>query len=142
MSDLVVEEIDFKVKVGDKLIPNDEFYYTTGCNEFEVIEVIPYNMDVIGAIGQRRDNKYGVKIVGLVNGSDITGDFKYYRRMMTCDIKINPDIYINVEWSWYNTYCQGIFFTSQEEKTKWRKAYNESMVDYHLNAARKYGYNG
>lgn len=39
MSDLVAEEIDFKVKVGDKLIPNDEFYYTTGCNEFEVIEL-------------------------------------------------------------------------------------------------------
>ena len=141
MGDLVVEEIDFKVKVGDKLIPNDEFYHTTGCNEFEVIEVTPYDTSV-RAIGGDHRNKYGVKIVGLVNGSDITGDFKYYRRMMTCDIKINPDIYINTKWSWYNEYCQGIFFTSQEEKTKWKKAYNESMVDYHLNSARSYGYKG
>lgn len=142
MTELITNDIDFKVKVGDILIPDDEFYYTTGCNEFKVIEVIPYNMDVTGVIGQRRDNKYGVKIEGFINGSDITGEFKCYRRMMTCDIKINPDIYINTKWSWYNEYCQGIFFTSQEEKTKWKKAYNESMVDYHLNSARKYGYKG
>jgi hypothetical protein len=138
MDDLKTD-IEYKVKVGDILIPNDEFYYTTGCNEFKVVEVKPYNMDVTGVIGQNPNNKYGVKIEGLVTRNDLT-EYKYMRKMMTCDIKINPDIFINIKWGWYNEYCQGIFFTSQEEKDKWVKNYNDSMVEYHLNSARSYGY--
>lgn len=134
---------EFKVKVGDILIPNDEFYYTTGCKEFEVIEIIPYKMEG-HVIGGRIDNTYGVKIRGLVKSNNVIGgDYTYYRNMMTCEFKINPpNLEVNIDWTWYSEYCKAIFWTSEKEKQEWYKKYNELKMNQHLDSARRYGYAG
>lgn len=135
---------NFKVKVGDILIPNDEFYYTTGCKEFEVIEIVPYIMEG-NVIGGRVDNAYGVIIRGLVNSNGFIGrdDYAYYKNFHTCEFKINPsNLDVNIDWTWYGEYCRAIFWTSEKEKLDWYKKYNEFKKNQHLESARRYGYTG
>jgi len=121
------------VKVGDKLICNDAFS-DSGYIEGEIIE--------INTIDQPN---YGIDFtVTILAKFRLYRNFKAYIREIkinTCSIKINPfDININMDWTSYGSFCKGIFFTSEEEKKKFVDKFNKCEMNYHLNMARKYGY--
>ena len=126
------------IKVGDKLIPDDDFISYTGTKEFEVIEVKEFKSDLFLG-GTTLDIKLGgiVPVIGSIHG-----DFREYRTINTIEHKVNPQIHVEKGWNLDGKYCKAIFFTSEEEKLKWTKKFNEKMMNQHLYLARKYGYEG
>jgi hypothetical protein len=113
------------IKVGDKLIPDDDFIAYTGTSEFEVLEVKEFKSTLfIG--GTALDIKLGgiVPVIG-----SIYGDFREYRTLKTID-------------NLYGKYCKAIFFTSEDEKKEWTNRFNEMKMNQHLHMARQYGYEG
>jgi hypothetical protein len=131
------------VKVGDKVIANDE-YHSLGFIDGEVIEVNPYK-------GGRRmsnepsynDNKFGVTILGRFKYIDfIAGkECERTRNIYSCDFKINPIFDVNVEWSGYDSYAKALFFTSQKIKDDFNEMIRNKNMEHHLAMAKSYGYN-
>jgi len=126
------------IKVGDILIPDDDFISYTGTKEFEVLEIKEFNSTLfIG--GSALDITLGgiVHVIG-----SIYGDFREYRKIKTIDHKVNPQIQVDKCWNLYGKYCKAIFFTSEDEKKEWTKRFNEMKMNQHLHMARQYGYEG
>ena len=126
------------IKVGDILIPDDEFISYTGTKEFEVLEVKEFKSTLfIG--GEALDITIGgiVPVIG-----SIYGDFREYKTMKTLNYKVNPQLQVEKGWNLYGKYCKAIFFTSEDEKKEWTKRFNEMKVNQYLFMARQYGYEG
>ncbi len=126
------------IKVGDILIPDDEFISYTGTKEFEVLEVKEFKSTLfIG--GEALDITIGgiVPVIGSIHG-----DFREYKTMKTLDYKVNPQLQVEKGWNLYGKYCKAIFFTSEDEKKEWTKRFNEMKVNQYLFMARQYGYEG
>jgi hypothetical protein len=126
------------IKVGDILIPDDEFISYTGTKEFEVLEVKEFKSTLfIG--GEALDITIGgiVPVIG-----SIYGDFREYKTMKTLDYKVNPQLQVEKGWNLYGKYCKAIFFTSEDEKKEWTKRFNEMKMNQYLFMARQYGYEG
>jgi hypothetical protein len=126
------------IKVGDILIPDDEFISYTGTKEFEVLEVKEFKSTLF--IGEEA---LDITIGGIVPviGS-IYGDFREYKTMKTLNYKVNPQLQVEKGWNLYGKYCKAIFFTSEDEKKEWTKRFNEMKVNQYLFMARQYGYEG
>jgi len=126
------------IKVGDILIPDDEFISYTGTKEFEVLEVKEFKSDLLYG-GTALDITIGgiVPVIG-----SIYGDFREYKTMKTLDYKVNPQLQVEKGWNLYGKYCKAIFFTSEDEKKEWTKRFNEMKVNQYLFMARQYGYEG
>jgi hypothetical protein len=126
------------IKVGDLLIPNDEFISYTGTSEFEVLEVKEFKSNLfIGGTGLDITLGGIVPVIG-----SIYGDFRAYRTLKTIDHKVNPQLHVEKGWNLHGKYCKAIFFTSEEEKKEWTKRFNEMKMNQHLHMARQYGYEG
>jgi len=126
------------IKVGDILIPDDDFISYTGTKEFEVLEIKEFNSTLfIG--GSALDITLGgiVPVIG-----SIYGDFREYRKIKTIDHKVNPEPHVSKGWNLQCKYCKAIFFTSEEEKRECTKSFNEMKMNNYLHMARKYGYEG
>jgi len=129
-------DTDFFLKVGDKVIANDEFHWF-GFIDGEVIEVTPYNNDVY-VVNFPRNIQFGVTILGRFKTRDqMTGvEYEYQQRVYSCSIKVNPtNPEINIDWTGYGSYSKAIFFTSEEEKKKFKDAHNKFYMNYHLSKA-------
>ncbi len=126
------------IKVGDILIPDDEFISYTGTKEFEVVEVKEFKSDLLYG-GTALDITIGgiVPVIG-----SIYGDFREYKTMKTLDYKVNPQLQVEKGWNLYGKYCKAIFFTSEDEKKEWTKRFNEMKMNQYLFMARQYGYEG
>ena len=126
------------IKVGDILIPDDEFISYTGTKEFEVLEVKEFKSDLFYG-----ETALDITIGGIVPviGS-IYGDFREYKTMKTLDYKVNPQLQVEKGWNLYGKYCKAIFFTSEDEKKGWTKRFNEMKMNHYLFMARQYGYEG
>jgi len=126
------------IKVGDILIPDDEFISYTGTKEFEVLEVKEFKSDLFYG-----ETALDITIGGIVPviGS-IYGDFREYKTMKTLDYKVNPQLQVEKGWNLYGKYCKAIFFTSEDEKKEWTKRFNEMKMNQYLFMARQYGYEG
>jgi hypothetical protein len=126
------------IKVGDILIPDDEFISYTGTKEFEVLEVKEFKLDLLYG-GTALDITIGgiVPVIG-----SIYGDFREYKTMKTLDYKVNPQLQVEKGWNLYGKYCKAIFFTSEDEKKEWTKRFNEMKMNQYLFMARQYGYEG
>jgi hypothetical protein len=76
------------IKVGDILIPDDDFIAYTGTSEFEVLEVKEFKSDLFYG-GTALDITIGgiVPVIG-----SIYGDFRDYRTLKTIDHKVNPEL--------------------------------------------------
>lgn len=132
---------EFFLKVGDKVIANNEFHWY-GFIDGEVIEVTPYNNDVY-VVNFPRNIEFGATILGRFKRIDqMSGvEYEYKERVYTCSIKVNPtNPDINIDWTGYGSYSKAIFFTSEEEKKKFYDAYNEANMNYHLGKAVAFGY--
>jgi hypothetical protein len=126
------------IKVGDMLIPDDDFIAYTGTKEFEVLEVKEFKSDLfIG--GTALDITLGgiVPVIG-----SIYGDFRDYRKLKTIDHKVNPQLQVEKGWNLHGKYCKAIFFTSEDEKLEWTNRYREMKMNQYLYMARQYGYEG
>jgi hypothetical protein len=133
---------EFDVKVGDKVIANDEFH-RFGFIDGEVIEVIPYKDGTrMNNEPNFNHNKFGVTILGRFKEIDsMTGKwFEYTRRVDTCDFKTNPKFDVSIEWTGYGSYVKALFFTSKKEKEEFNERIRKQKMEYHLNIAKAYGY--
>jgi hypothetical protein len=125
------------IKVGDKLIPDDEFIAYSGTSEFEVLEVKEFKSDLfIGGIG------LDITLGGNIPIHMAHGDSREYRTIKTIDHKVNPEPHVSKNWNLHGKYCRAIFFTSEEQKQQWTKRYREMKMNNYLHLARKYGYEG
>lgn len=125
------------IKVGDMLIPDDDFISYTGTDKFEVLEVKEFNSKLF-----LNEIAYDIKIGGVVPVSRIHGDFREYRTLKTIDHKVNPELHVEKGWNLDDKYFKAIFFTSEDEKKEWTKRFNEMKMNQYLNMARHYGYEG
>lgn len=138
---------EFSIKVGDKVIANDEFHWS-GFIDGEVIEIIPYkDGSRMSNEPSFNDNKFGVTILGrfarmqnVISGESYGEQYEYTRRIYSCDIKINPIFDVNIEWSCYGSYAKAIFFTSQKIKDDFNEMIRKKNMEYHLRMAQSYGY--
>lgn len=126
------------MKVGDMLIPNDEFISHTGTKEFEILEIAEFKSDLFAG-----EAAYDILLGGLANvyGS-IRGDYQEYKTFKTIGFKVNPEIHVEIGWNLYGKYCKGVFFTSEEEKSSWTEKVRENKMNNYLCLARQYGYKG
>jgi hypothetical protein len=131
------------VKVGDKVIANDE-YYRFGFIDGEIVEIKPYK-----EVGSRlsnepnyENNSFGVTILGRFKGRDSITDeeYTYTRRIHSCEFKVNPISDVNIDWTNYDSYAKALFFTSQEIKDECNELIRIKKMNYHLNSAKAYGY--
>lgn len=124
------------MKVGDMLIPNDEFISHTGTKEFEILEINEFKSDLFPG-----GTSYDILLGGLSNvyGS-IRGDYQEYKTFKTINFKVNPEIHVEIGWNLWGKYCKGVFFTSEEEKSSWTEKVREKKMNNHLYLARQYGY--
>lgn len=130
------------VKVGDKVIANEEFHWS-GFIDGEVIEVIPYKDGTrMSNEPNYENNRFGVKILGRFKSRDFMSDVEYedIRRINTCDFMVNPIYDVNTTWAGYHGYAKAIFFTSQEIKDNFNESLRIKKMEYHLNSAKSYGY--
>jgi hypothetical protein len=133
---------EFNIKVGDKVIANDEFH-RYGFIDGEVIEITPYKDGTRMSNGPSfNDNKFGVTILGRFKGIDSITDreYEYVRRVCTCDFKINPKFDVNIDWTCYGSYAKALFFTSKEIKDEFNEMIRNQKMEYHLSMAKVYGY--
>lgn len=138
-----MNEQEFSVKIGDKVIADDRFHNFGGFIDGEIIEITPYkekrgysnapNLD---------DNKFGVTILGRFKKRDLVSDkeYEYTRRIYSCDFKVNPKVDVSVDWSNYDTYAKALFFTSQKIKNDFNDMIRNKNMEYHLSMAKRYGY--
>jgi hypothetical protein len=126
------------IKVGDILIPDDDFISYTGTKEFEVLEIKEFNSTLFMG-----ESALDITLGGIVPviGS-IYGDFREYRTIKTIDHKVNPELHVSKGWNLHGKYCRAIFFTSEEQKQQWTKRYREMKMNNYLHLTRKYGYEG
>jgi hypothetical protein len=109
---------EFNIKVGDKVIANDEFHWS-GFIDGEVIEVTPYKDGTrMSNEPSFNNNKFGVTILGRFKKIDLMSDKEYEctHRVYTCDFKINPKFDVSIDWTGYGSYAKALFFTSQKIK--------------------------
>jgi hypothetical protein len=119
------------VKVGDKLIANDEFHWSGFING-EVIEVTPYDNDIYD-ISVSNIIDFGVTILAnFKSKNDVTGqEYIYQKNIYSCSLKINPiNLEINIDWSGYGNYAKAIFFTSDLEKKKFYDDYKRYINNF------------
>ena len=133
---------ELEVKVGDMLIPNDEFISYTGTKEFEVLEIKEFK-NPFADIQYPGSASYDITLGGIVPiiGS-IYGDFREYRTLKTINHKINPELHVDKDWNLHGKYCKAIFFTSEDKKKEWQEKFNERKMNQYLFMARQYGYKG
>ena len=131
----------FPVKIGDKVIANDEFHYS-GFIDGEVIEITPYKDEHRYNQPAFNDNKFGVTILGRFKGFDDMTDkpYEYTRRIYSCDFKINPVQDVNIGWTCYDSYAKALFFTSQKIKDDFNEFIRKKNMEYHLGMAKSFGY--
>ena len=131
----------FPVKIGDKVIANDEFHYS-GFIDGEVIEITPYKDEHRYNQPAFNDNKFGVTILGRFKGFDDMTDkpYEYTRRIYSCDFKINPVQDVNIGWTCYDSYVKALFFTSQKIKDDFNEFIRKKNMEYHLGMAKSFGY--
>jgi hypothetical protein len=142
---MTTEEIFNKptISVGDKVIANDEFIRGTGFIDGEIIEIIPYKAGSrLSNEPNYENNKFGVTILGKFKKRDFITDSLYEEisRIHSCDFALNPIYDVNTRWVNYNGYAKALFFTSQEIKDKFNELIRIKNMNYHLNAAKSYGY--
>jgi hypothetical protein len=134
-----------KVNVGDKIICGDEYRYS-GFISGEIIEIIPYKPGRyrLSKDASYEDNMFGVTILGKFRERDFMTDVEYEfeRRVYSCDFALNPIYDVNVSWLGYQGYAKALFFTSQELKDEFYDGLNKKKMEYHLNSARSYGWEG
>ena len=133
-----------KVNVGDKIIPSDE-YRMNGFISGEIIEIIPYEPGSrMSNDASYEDNRFGVTILGKFRERDFISDkeYEFERRVHTCDFALNPLYDVNVRWLGYNGYAKALFFTSGELKDEFYKNLYQRKIEYHLNSARSFGWEG
>ena len=125
------------IKVGDILIPDDEFIAYTGTAEFEVLETkeIQSELFIEGTATE-------ITLGGNIPIHLPHGDFREYRTIKTIDHKVNPEPHVSKGWNLHGKYCKAIFFTSEEQKQNYTKRYREMKMNNYLHLARKYGYEG
>ena len=86
------------IKLGDKLIANDEFHWSGFING-EVIEVTPYDNDIYD-ISVSNIIDFGVTILAnFKSKNDVTGqEYIYQKNIYSCSLKINPiNLEINID---------------------------------------------
>jgi hypothetical protein len=130
------------VKVGDKVIANDE-YYRFGFIDGEVIEIIQYkDGSRLSNEPNYENNSFGVTILGRFKQRDWVSDVEYIdtRRIHSCEFKVNPISDVNIDWTNYDSYAKALFFTSQEIKDEFNELIRIKKMNYHLNSAKAYGY--
>jgi hypothetical protein len=130
------------VKVGDKVIANDE-YYRFGFIGGEVIEIIQYkDGSRLSNEPNYENNSFGVTILGRFKQRDWVSDVEYIdtRRIHSCEFKVNPISDVNIDWTNYDSYAKALFFTSQEIKDEFNELIRIKKMNYHLNSAKAYGY--
>jgi hypothetical protein len=130
------------IKVGDKVIANDEFHWS-GFIDGEVIEVKPYKDGSRMSNEPNYDNNsFGVTILGRFKQRDWMSDVEYTdtRRIHSCEFKVNPISDVNIDWTNYDSYAKALFFTSQEIKDEFNELIRIKNMNYHLNSAKAYGY--
>ncbi len=130
------------VKVGDKVIANDEYHWS-GFIDGEVIEIIPYKDGFrMSNEPNYKNNSFGVTILGRFKRRDWMSDVEYIdtRRIHSCEFKVNPISDVNIDWTNYDSYAKALFFTSQEIKYEFNELIRIKKMNYHLNSAKAYGY--
>jgi hypothetical protein len=130
------------VKVGDKVIANDE-YYRFGFIGGEVIEIIQYkDGSRLSNEPNYENNSFGVTILGRFKQRDWVSDVEHIdtRRIHSCEFKVNPISDVNIDWTNYDSYAKALFFTSQEIKDEFNELIRIKKMNYHLNSAKAYGY--
>lgn len=140
--DIILKEKEEIIKVGDKVIANDE-YYRSGFIDGEVIEIKPYKDGTrMSNEPSYNNNSFGVTILGRFKRMDDVFDKEYMetRKIYSCEFKVNPTFDVNVTWTDYNSYAPALFFTSKNLKDNFNELIRIKNMNYHLNAAKFYGY--
>ena len=135
-----------KVNVGDKIIADNQFNQKFGeFIEGEIIEITQHkNVSTMSKDPHYDDNQFSVTILAKINIRDQwTGEFfETTKKIHSCDFALNPIFDVNTSWLGNNGYARALFFTSEELKNEFYKNIMKTKIQFHLNSARSFGWNG